>query len=199
MKTQKVDTWLPLFPGYYGTYLELDYEEENAIDNYNQENNTDYDYDDFNWFYDYYYNTININSCNFVEDILQKLNLIKSIKFENMSSPKEYNLANDSINIEVEMSPKNMVFILDYLKEHKTEFSTYLLNNYKSGDGFFSSYSYDFDDWYNKESLEHSHKLGAILQFILLNNAETEEEELMSSYYEVAKIDAYISLELKTL
>ena len=197
MKTQKVGTWLPLFPGYYGTYLEPDTEEQNEIYYYNQENNTDYDYDNFNWFYDDYYKIVNINSCNFVEDILQKMNLIKSITYENMSSPKEYNFATDSINIEVEISAKQIAFILDYLKEHKTNFSAYLLDHYKSRDGFLSSYSYNFDDWYNKESILHTHKLGAILQFILFN--EEEEEDLMSFYYEVAKIDAYISIELKTL
>ena len=195
MKTQKVGTWLPLFPGYYNTFLEPD--ETSEIEWYNEEHYTDFDFDDFIFNYDDYYNTININSCNFVEGILQKLNLIKSIKFEGMRSPKFYNFSNDAIDIEVEMSPKNMIFILDYLKEHKIEFSTYLLNHYKSRDGFLSSYSYNFDDWYNKESLVHSHKLGAILQFIIFN--EEEEEELMSFYYEVAKIDAYISIELKTL
>ena len=195
MKTQKVGTWLPLFPGYYGTYLEP--EEQNEIDNYNQENNTDYDYDNFNWFYDDYYKIVNINSCNFVEDILQKLNLIKSITYENMQSPKEYNFATDSINIEVEISTKQICFILDYLKEHKIKFAAYLLDHYKSYDGFWSSYSYFFEDWCNKESILHSHKLGSILQFIIFN--EEEEEDLMSFYYEVAKIDAYISIELKTL
>jgi len=90
------------------------------------------------------------------------------------------------------LTNKQICFILDYLKEHKKEFSEYLLDHYKSCSGFISSYSYDFEDWYNKESVLHPHKLGAIFNFILLN----EDEDIMDEFYEAALQDAYITGEL---
>lgn len=163
MKT--IETFLPIFPGFYNTLFECD--ESNVIYSYNQENGTNYEYDDFEWDYSEYENQIAINCCKAIEKLLKENNIIKSIKFQKVVSPKYYNFSNDSINIEVEL---NLGELVCFIANNKDSFSQYIESNYTSCDGFISFHSNDSDEWLKGLILDNldksEHKFGAILDFV---------------------------------
>jgi hypothetical protein len=161
-------TWLPIFPGFYGTWYE-----PNETDEFNYINEqresihiAPLPFEAIKWDYAAYYNEVSKNACNYIENVLE--NFVTAIKFEEIRSPKEYNFSNDAINIEVELSEENIIAIKTFLFDNIENFKKHISKTYTSYDGFLSSYSNDAIDWldYIDTNLEHKHKLGSILQFI---------------------------------
>jgi len=181
MKTIK--TWLPVFPGFYGTYYEP--QEDSEFEYINEQREcihlSPLPFEAVKWDYDTYYNEIAKNACNYIESVLE--NFINAIKFEEIRSPKEYNFSNDAVNIEVELSEDNIKEIKLFLLNNKTDFEKYIRKNYTSYDGFLSHYNNDVNDWldYIDTNLEHEHKLGAILQFICYQ-LEDDIDEIMPEF-----------------
>ena len=185
----KIETWLPVFPGFYGTYYEPD--ETNEIEHINQEreNNklTQLPYDAIEFDYEEYENNISESACSVIESELSEY--ITKIVFQRLSSPKEYNFTNDSIHCEIWLSPDNEKTILSFLENNKDKFAEYLRETYTSYDGFISHYSNDINDWLtDKDLLTGSHELGSILQFICDMNNVTNE-----SIFEFVLMDSYLS------
>ena len=88
-----------------------------------------------------------------------------SIEFEEIRSPKYYNFETDSVNCKITFDADRA---LAYCREHLPKFRQYLVDNYKSRDGFISFHSYDAAEWLDS-GLWGSHEPGAILDFILRN------------------------------
>jgi len=93
--------------------------------------------------------------------------------YQGIQSPQFYNFSNDSINIEIEL--KDMDKIIQYLNENEDEFRQHIKESYTSCDGFSSYHSNNSDDWIDdlKSEVTLSHKLGATLEFILINEGVT--------------------------
>jgi hypothetical protein len=177
----KIETYCPLFPGFYNTMFEPC--EENEIYSHNQENSTDLSYDDFEWDYSDYQDRV---ASAFVSSFEREFKDIMpgiDIKFQKVVSPREYNFRNDSINIEVNMNFNNFMVIVNENKENIRE---YIRQNYTSRDGFISWHSNDVEDWCNpeyiKENLEH--RIGALM------------EALAQHYIEVGDIDYWADSEM---
>jgi len=206
MKTQKIETWLPCFSGFYGTIWETDESLQSMIE------------DDFcDGEVEFIQELLKVDGieqseckelvahslwdnidnrtreidivkriCEKVESELLEMKLIKSLEYQSISSPREYNFANDSGNISIVLCQANINRIHKYLKDNYEAFRVHVKDNYTSCDGFISSYSAYASDWLNKNDedyfLNDSHKLGAILQFILNNEYDDYELDL---YYDV--------------
>lgn len=177
---KKVNTFLPLFSGFYNSIYDID--EYDEVSNYNLENDTDLTVDDFYFNYNNYHQEISKEICLTVETLLKDNNIIDSLIFESLQSPRFYNFENDSINIEVVIKKD---VILQYLKDNFNEFEAYINNNYTSYDGFSSYYSNDAKEWltgFENDKLEsETHQVGAILDFIsinLLNKDDIKDVEL---------------------
>lgn len=166
MKTIK--TWLPIFPGFYGTWYEPNEQDEFDYINEQREliNLKPLPFEAVKFNYDTYYNDVAKNACNYIESMLNKF--VTSIKFESVNSPKEYNFSNDSVNIEVELNNKNIAQILYFLLNNKERFDKYIYENYTSCSGFISWFDNDANNWLNEfnKVIEDKHQLGALLQFI---------------------------------
>ncbi len=152
-------TYLPLFTGFYNTIWEMD-------DSYLiEELNVDME---------------NIDYTKYREDVSKELcrvlpehcDLIESVLYEALVSPRFYNFGNDSINCEVSLSSKEAVD--EYLADNADAFSEYLKDRYTSRDGFASSYSNDPKDWTDWK--DDQHKFGAVLDFWFLNEEVDEYE-----------------------
>lgn len=160
-----IETFLPIFPGFYNTVFEP--ECSDIIYSYNQENDTNFDYDDFDWDYSEYYNQTAKNCCDAIEKLLKENGIIESIKFQNVVSPKYYNHSNDSINIEVEINIDKLVL---FIANNKDDFDTYVRSHYTSCDDFTSFYSNNGDDWFksliNDDFKKSEHCFGALLEFV---------------------------------
>jgi len=172
-KTKQIETYLPVFPGFYGTIFEAD-GEENDINDINQQRadkglpEIDFDACEFNYAER---NKSVIEDC--VAFIEQELRYVFkspiSIKCDGLHSPREYNFGNDSINITVEVSNDLLIEIKTYLIDHFELFSAYIKERYSSRDGFMSFHSNDATEWLhtNVDKIDsNAHYLGAILEFI---------------------------------
>ena len=183
----KVQTFLPVFNGFYNTLFEniLDNATEFAIDNYNEQNSTLLNYDDFDFNFVSIQNEICKDAVAKIENKLNEMGIFCSINFENLVSPREYNFINDSINIEINF--KKFSQVIEILEQNYDSFSKYIKDNYTSRDGFISSYSNYSSDWMEdlREDAENeTHKVGAVLDFILQEIEEYKDEDL---YYELCE------------
>lgn len=158
--TQKFETFCPLFPGFYGTIFEYE-GEENDIGEYNMEHETDLNWDDFNWNYKDYHNRVAKAFVNRLESELNAIFPVK-IEFQELISPREYNFANDSINVKVEL---NLKVLLTHIKARKEQATKYFKDKYTSYSGFISFHSPDIDNWLNPSYIiqDSKHRIGALL------------------------------------
>jgi hypothetical protein len=193
----KVETFLPLFGGFYNTIFEPN--EENEIDYINSERESNglesLDFDDFEFQYDAYKNDVAEGAVVYLAAELNRFG-VESIEFQSISSPKHYNYANDSINVEMTINP---VKIFEYIQANKREFDEYIKKNYSSRDGFMSYHSNDGDDWLNDtENLSNfndGHKLGAVLDFVIKHhNANSDESDAISEINMYYSCEAYLSV-----
>jgi len=175
METTKFETFLPLFPGFYNTYLESDSAEESELEYINEqrvENGLEpIEWDKCVFDYNEYHQRVSKAYTNAVEKELNSLGLVNNIEFQKLINPKEYNFKNDSINVEIDVNIENLQ---KYIAENKQKFIEYLKDKYTSCSGFISSYSSDFDVWSEDTDTFtnfdcNGHYLGAILDFVLYN------------------------------
>ena len=183
----KVNTWLPVFPGFYYTIFDCDSEVDNEIYNINETREElglpEIDYDSVNFDYDSYRDEMAEGSVAFMAEELK--DYVTSIKMQKLVSPREYNFTNDSINIEVELSHKNKRAIMLMLLENRSEWLDYIKETYTSRSGFWSYYSSDGSEWLmDKELLTDDHKLGAVLEFLCCCILCIDEE---SMYYSASE------------
>ena len=183
----KVQTFLPVFNGFYNTLFEnlIDNAAEFAIDNHNETNGTNLSYDDFDFNFASIQREICKDAVSKIEEKLNKIGINCTINFETLISPIEYNFSNDSINIEINF--KKFSQVIEILEQNYDSFSKYIKDNYTSRDGFISSHSSYSSDWIEdlKENAENeTHKVGAVLDFILQEVEEYKDENL---YYELCE------------
>ena len=170
----KIESYLPVFPGFYNTLFQPD--EERVIED-------PYTFDDYDFKYDEYHKEAGKKATEVVEEWLEDFNI--KVNFQEISSPREYNFGNDSINVEYVLAKDSMKKILDYLKENRQVFEEWLKGRYTSRSGFISSHSTDADEWISelKSGEDLSHKFGAVLEFIMENEGNTDED----LYYKVSE------------
>ena len=177
----KVQTFLPVFNGFYNTLFEdiLDNAVNDAIEWYNEDNNTSLNYDDFNFNFTIIKNEICKDAVSKIEEKLNEIGINCTINFETLVSPREYNFSNDSINIEINF--KKFSRVIEILEQNFDSFTQYIKDNYTSRDGFISNYSSYASDWMEdlRENAENeAHKVGAALDFILQEIEEYKDENL---------------------
>ena len=179
----KVQTFLPVFNGFYNTLF------ENLIDNAvdKELNNTDLDYDDFNFDFGSIMKEISKDAVSKIEKKLNEIGIDCKIKFETLIRPREYNFINDSINIEIDF--KEFSQVIEILEQNFEKFSQYIKDNYTSRDGFISNHSSDSSDWIEdlkNDAENEAHKVGAVLDFILQQIEDYKDKNLYFALFENA-------------
>ena len=183
----KVQTFLPVFNGFYNTLFEdlIDNATDNVIEYHNEQNESDLNYDNFNFDFITLKNEICKDAVSKIEEKLNEIGINCTINFENLVSPKEYNFSNDSINIEINF--KKFSRVIEILEQNYDSFSKYIKDNYTSRDGFISNYSNYSSDWMEdlkNDAENETHKVGAVLEFIL---QEVEEYKPENLYFELCE------------
>ncbi len=194
VEIETLETYLPIFPGFYGTIFgneESDEETEeikNALENRGlpcdqAEKLTGILYDKNLIEFDYHklhtdYLKELTETVEYALKDIEGLQGFEGLTFEKMVSPREYNFGNDSGNILVKLSDKKLFFksLETLLNANKETFAVYIKERYTSSDGFISSYSNDAEEWITREAFEDSHKLGQILTFLLMESDFGEME-----------------------
>ena len=180
---KSIETYLPVFPGFYGTIFEASNEEDEIHDINSQRNQkglNDVSYNDCEWNYEEFRQGIAADCVNFVYNELNDLFDGKlDIEFQKIVSPRFYNFTNDSINVEFKVSDEFLNSIKAYIFENNApEFEEYIIDRYTSRSGFISSYSNEVDTWKNEyfDSIEDKgHILGSLLDFVLRNEYDDIE------------------------
>lgn len=195
MAKETYKTWLPVFPGFYETgyidedqineqkdyYIEGDAEEADLpLDLVN------YIVDKFGLYpevrYEEYERALALQCCEWVQDTLQHIFDDKEIKveFEKVSSPREYNFKNDSIDCAITI---DLDKVMAYVKEESENFQKYLEDTYTDYDGFHSYYSNEIADWLDPEEWNLTHQVGSVLDFIIKDwcnrNHEYADESML--------------------
>ncbi len=178
-------TFLPIFPGFYGTIFEP--QEDNEIEYINEQRAElgmePADFNDMQFNYKEYMREVSKKACYFIEDKLNELDFKATVNFEELISPREYNFTNDSINCEIEI---DKAAVIKYVEDHKTELAAYFIDKFTSYDGFISFYPPYVDFWIDSlkdDTNEDAVILGSILDAILLNE---DAEHIIESMYEYA-------------
>ena len=196
---ESIDTWLPVFSGFYGTcwelYERIDWDSEVE---YQQEQYPGLKLgpEDFELDYEMYEDAVGQAVTDFIgEELKSHIPSIKKINFQQVVSPREYNFSNDVVNISVEIDIKEFSkWFNNYLKDHTEQFTTHLIDHYESRSGFIPFYPHTVEEWKeetkNWTSLEN-HYLGALLQFVCEQEGITED-----SLYEGTEIypESYLEL-----
>lgn len=168
----KIETFCPLFPGFYNTIFEPC--EENEIYSHNQEHDTDLSYDDFNWDYQDYEDRV---ASAFVESFEREFKDIMPdvrIYFQKVVSPKEYNFRNDTIDIEVDMNFDRFMAVVN---DNKENIADYIRQTYTSRSGFISYHSNDVEDWCNPQYILENpgHRVGALMEALAHVHLDTDD------------------------
>jgi hypothetical protein len=186
----KIPTFLPIFSGFYGTIWEMNTENFCHSESVN--------YDDLEIDNESYERDIVQGICRFVQD---NCPFIKSVKLEEIVSPKEYNFYNDSGNVLIDYDVQAFA---NWLIQHEEDLDKYLRKKYTSCSGFISSYSNQYFDWFVdtkgfKDLAIDGHRLGSLLDFYFQTEMEDAE---MSAYYDVTDSmweGEYITIRFKHL
>ena len=193
----KVQTFLPVFNGFYNTLFEniLDNATDNAIEYHNETNETELNYDNFDFDFALIQNEICKDAISKVEEKLNEIGINCTIKYENLVSPREYNFSNDSINIEINF--KKFSKVIEILEQNYDLFTQYIKEHYTSRDGFISIYSsyasYWMEDLKNDAENE-AHKVGAVLNFILQEIEGYKDEDL---YFDLSENAYFIDFTIR--
>jgi len=182
----KVQTWLPVFSGFYNTIWEPDTTRE--IDYINEQRAakgfTPIDYNDCEWDNGGYEQRMAEAVTRYIGRDLVTRGFIKSFEFEKIVSPREYNFKNDSIDVIFNLIKSNKAALSKYIADNYDMFAAYLKETYTSRSGFISHYPNNPLEFMQGKPLEDSHKLGAILNFILLNEAKKDSIDYEYCMYE---------------
>lgn len=163
-------TWLPKFNGFYGSgligdndlnYLLFDDPGVVAKEHLDWITNAVYDYIDYS---DYQLELSQVICDCIGSELIEQIPAVKSVEFETLQSPREYNFSNDSINIKIKC-----VYLDDIVKAclKRENFVEYIHDRYTSYDGFMSFYENDIDKWIETLDDDIDHKLGSMLEFLL--------------------------------
>ena len=218
--TVKIATWLPVFPGFYNTLFDPDFENELCYLKDQGELPDDADSGDLleGWDNASYEHAVCKRICECLVNPRHKYFPaeagIVGCELEKIVSPKQYNFSNDSANVtfEIEME-KFAPWIRAYLKSHAKEWEDYLIAHYRSRSGFISYYPHTPDEWqpfidamldggempethgWHSRGIPSEHLLGRLLEFYL--ETEVSEPDL-KMYYDVGDcvyVGEFIDLE----
>ena len=180
MKIEKIKTWLPVFSGFYNSPCShigesyVDYELDVEVDF--RANYPEYTPEmPWEWITDNFWGHINTKAGDLavaqcvvdgVEEYTKDYG-VKSIKFECVRSPREYNFATDAIDVIIEVDRHKLIRLIN---ENNSDWEDYLKDNYTSYDGFMSYHGNTVAEWLDDTdgytNLE-GHYLGAMLKFLL--------------------------------
>lgn len=188
MNNEKIITgsWLPVFPGFYGTFFDGENMYESEIDYINERVEPEglakamidnlYNSKAGNQLWKDYEESIAKQCVTIIASELVP-EFVESIEFEAISSPREYNFRNDSIIVKYTFSAANLQAIRHFISEHYLQWQTYLKETYTSYDGFISHHANNpgAEEWFADNALRDRHNAGAVMEFICGEKEITSE------------------------
>lgn len=195
-----IESFLPVFPGFYNTWFESDSKENEIIEYLKEEYpEANFGWSDCEFDYDKYRENTAKLCVTKIEEKLKDLGFNISIEYQKLVSPRFYNYTSDSINVTYNCTIATRKQIIKYLKANKEKFAKYCEENFKSCDGFNSFYQYDVNTWLTEYQYEKlSLTFGSILEFILENEGY-DHYELYNDLDGQNYLDGWLKPELQSI
>jgi len=174
MKLQLNTNLIPIFSGTYGTNWEV-----TECNDDGDELELDYKHEDLMRSIMGVYQE---NSKDIVKDLGVKF--IKSIKFDGVFSPREYNFKTDQLDFTLTINLLSMMGELKALKDNK-EFSKFLHDNYTSYDGFMSFTPNNYKELrlqILEGDSEHDQSISALITFLSKDNIKEIEGDILEDW-----------------
>lgn len=177
MKPSSFSARIPFSGFYYSWHNDiLENEEDRIFKDYDEEEKYNHLHEIFNDHVDW--REVYEKYARIYVDYLKDKTGIKSMKFEEMTSPREYNFETDRIFVTISRSDLAMM-----LKKVRGEY----LNNtirkmYSSRDGFISFYPNHISEWPNIEEWDHNHIYAVISSYLNKEYSEIENEIVEELY-----------------
>jgi|TARA_R110000822_G_scaffold6851_10_gene28662 hypothetical protein len=191
MKT--IESYLPIFPGFYSSIFDSEIAEENTMDNLIEEDGLNITYDNIDWGHKDYMDRVANAAIGSIETYLRHDGFSIGINFDAVYSPREYNFGNDVIHCTYDVNQEDFNSLIDYLKANISEFDAFVEEKYSSRSGFMSFFATDLDTWFNEYLKDDSDKFerafAGILEFYLENEQYTIEDMLDDCSSETSYID----------
>ena len=169
-----IDTWLPLHPGYYESWLYHSDMDSNEAGYYLQSELPELpEYlhpaigDRIETDFAGYMEATSRQFCDAVEALLSDILGSKvTLEYQSIHSPREYNFTTDTVNVSITLDQAALV---RYCAKYGGEMAPYFKARYTSRDGFISHYPADIQYWTNPDNWGR-HGLGAILEAVLVHH-----------------------------
>lgn len=186
MENLKFDSWLPLFVGFYNSFLDGDGELDTDL----QELNCNYD--DLQLDYNQYQIDVSKWYVDTVNELIKsELGIDCKITYQSLYSPKEYNFSTDSINVEYEFTKESLNQLNVAINNHYEDLKEIIREKYTGCSGYIPYYSKYIADWqketndftdFSQETTGNQHYLGQILQSLL--ELVIEQDTMMWKFYD---------------
>ena len=119
-------------------------------------------------------------------DILRDLTGLKSLTFEELSSPREYNFSTDRIFVSISRND-----VAKMLFNVRQELKTQIQESFTSRSGFISFYSNQLSDWSKIDEWDHN-QIGTILTAYLKKKHSDIEEEILEILYGDGSVGSFL-------
>lgn len=93
-------------------------------------------------------------------------NIIKSMQFKSLFSPKYYNYDTDRLNILMDI---NLTKLKNFIKSHKADFNLYLKDNFTSYDGFISYIENNYYSFFEQYKEDKNRCINVMIEYYILN------------------------------
>lgn len=174
----EIETFLPMFPGFYGTVFEYNNTEWD-VDHINElraeANLPETSYDDVKWDYDHYHQKASKKAVAYIQELVKGF---CELEFVRLQSPREYNFSTDIIIVNAEFDPERLR--KELLKCSPNDITWYIEENFLPHPGFtpFSETlkKAALDYWWETD-FNNFHDCGHALEMILRFHPDTEFDE----------------------
>ena len=189
---KKIESYLALFPGFYGTHFDADEATDNTIQNF-FEDGADIKYEDVEFDYNEYRNRVSMSAIGSVENYLKHDGFSIGIEFDKVYSPRYYNFSNDLIYCTYSVSDVDFERLIEYCKDNLSEFKMFLDDRFTSRSGFISFFSTEPNTWFDEYLVEDSDKFEraftSMLEFYLQEEGYTVDDMLSDCQGDCGYID----------
>lgn len=174
------------FPGFYESTL-YNSDSEYYASEVLSENGESYELKDFEGFK----NAVGREAAKILYESLslECYDIIKDVKFNSINSPRFYNFETDKLILKVKLNKRGL---LRWIKEYKTDFNSYLKENYTSRDGFWSFIENNFNDF--MQQYESEGRVGRCVDVMLDFYFSTQFDKYESNPFEYELTEAADSL-----
>lgn len=185
MKRETFSTFVP-FSGFYCSI------HEDIIDQAEEQLFCDTNGDPFQNLLDIFYDHVNYQAvrkeyAKLYVDVLAEVTNLKSLAFEEVTSPREYNFQTDRIF--ASLSRDDLAKILRVVKGKKLDKK--IKEMYSSRSGFISFYPNRIAEWPRIDDWDHNH-VGAVLSAYIESEYDQAEGEIVEGIYSDGSVSGYL-------